>query len=85
MLFERTFGDNYGKKYGRLLIDTATKTRTDAAKTVSKIVVHKTAEETGDLIEHKIAEKITSVGKSNSKEKGKKDETNEIEEIYIPP
>ena len=45
-------------------MDTATKTEIDAAKTASKIVVQKTAEATGDLIGNKIADKITSVGKT---------------------
>ena len=55
---------------------TAIKTGIDAAKTASKRVVQKTAEAAGDLIGNKIADKITSVGKTKSKEK---------EEIYIPP
>ena len=59
-------------------MDTATKTGIYAAKTASKRVLKKT-------IGNKIADKITSVGKSKSKEKGKKDETNEIEKIYVPP
>ena len=42
MSFARTFGDKYGKK----IMDTATKTRVDAAKTASKRVVQKTAEAT---------------------------------------
>ena len=46
----RTFGDKYGKK----LMDTAAKTRIDAAKTARKRLVHKTAEATGDIIENKI-------------------------------
>ena len=50
-------------------MDTATKTRIDAAKTASKRVVQKSAEATGDLIGNKIADQITSIGKS--KEKGK--------------
>ena len=45
------------------LMDTATKTGIDAAKTASKKVVQKTAEATGDLIGNKIADKITSEGK----------------------
>ena len=52
--FARKFGDNYGKK----LMDTATKTGRDAAKT---------AEATGDLIGNKIVDKITSAGKSKEK------------------
>ena len=72
--FARKLGDRYGKK----LIDTATKTGTDAAKTASKRVVQKTAEATGDLISNQIADKITSIGKT-------KEKTNKLEEIYIPP
>ena len=76
--FARKFGDNYGKK----LMDTATKTGSDAAKIVFKRVVQKTVEATGDLLRNEIADKITSIGKPKEKEKGK---TKEIEEIYIPP
>ena len=72
--FARKFGDKDGKK----LMDTATKTGIDAAKTASKRVVQKTEEATGDLTGNKIADKTTSVGKS-------KEKTNETEEIYIPP
>ena len=61
-------------------MDTAIKTRIDAAKTVYKWVFQKIAESTGDLIGNKIANKITSIGKSKEKEKTKK-----AEEIYIPP
>ena len=67
--FARRFVDIYGKK----LMDTATKTGIDAAKTVSKWVVQKTAEVTGDLVGNKIADKITSLGKTKSKEKKMKD------------
>ena len=47
-------------------MDTATKTGIDTA---SKRVVQKTAEATGDLIGNKIADKITSLGKTKNKEK----------------
>ena len=73
------FRDKYGKK----LIDTAIKTGVDAAKTASKRVCPVIAEATGDLIGNKLADKITSAGKSNNKEK--EDKTNEIEKVYIPP
>ena len=76
MSFARKFGDKYGKK----LMDTATKTGIDAAKTASKRVVQKTAEATGDLNGNKIAYKITSLGKTRSTEK-----EDERQEIYIPP
>ena len=72
--FARKSGDKYGKK----LMNTATKTGMDAAKAFKR-VVKKTAEATGDLIGNKIADKITSIGKPKEKE------TKEIEEIYIPP
>ena len=65
MSFARKFGDKHGKK----LIDTATKTRIDAAKTASKRVVQKRAKATGELIGNNIAEKITSVGETKNKEK----------------
>ena len=42
--FARKFGDKYGKK----LMDTATKTRVDAAKTASQRRIQKTTEATGD-------------------------------------
>ena len=75
MPLARKFGDKYDKK----LMDTATKTGIDAAKTASKWVVQKTAEATGDLIGSKIADKITSLGKTKSKQK--EDET---QKVYIP-
>ena len=62
--FARKFGDKNGKK----LMDTATKTGMDAAKTASKRVVQKTDEATGGLTGNKIADKITSTGKSKEKE-----------------
>ena len=71
--------NNLVNKYGKKLMDTATKTGIDAAKTASKRVVQKTAEATGDLLGNKIAAKITSIGKPKEKE------TKATEEIYIPP
>ena len=69
----------FGNKYGKTLMDTATKTGIDVGKTASKRVVQKTAEATGDLIGNKMADKITSIGKPKEKE------TKKIKEIYIPP
>ena len=48
-----------------------------------KRVVQKAAKATGVLVGNKIADKIISVGKTKSKEKG--DETNKKQEIYILP
>ena len=65
---------------------TATKSGIDTAKTASKRLVQKNSEATGDLTGNKKADKITSVGESKNKEEEKKEnETNGIEEIYIPP
>ena len=52
----------------------------DAAKIVSKRVVQKSTKARGDLIGNKIADKITSLRKTKSREKEK-----EEQEIYIPP
>ena len=45
----------------------------------------KTAEVTGDLIGNKVADEITSVGKSKNSEKEEYNEVNKIQEICIPP
>ena len=66
-----SFARKFGYKYGKKLIDTATKIGIDAAKTVSKRVVQKTAEALGDLTGNKIADKITLIGKPKEKEKPK--------------
>ena len=80
MSFARKFGDKYDKN----LMNTAKKKKKkvgiDAAKTACKRRVQKTAETTEDLIWNEIADKITSVGKTKSKEKEDK-----RQEIYIPP
>ena len=76
-----SFTKNVGNKYGKKLMDTATKTGMDEAKIASKRVVQKTAEPTGDLIGKKIADKITSIGKPKQKPKTKE----KPQEIHIPP
>ena len=75
-----SFARKCGDKYGKRLMDTATKTGINAAKSTSKQVIQKTAKVTGDLIGNKIADKITSLSKTKSKEK-----QNKRQEIYIPP
>ena len=75
-----SFARKFGSKYGKKLMDTATKIGIDAAKTASKRLLQNTAEGTDDLIGNKIADKITSIGKPKEKRK-----TKEIEEICIPP
>ena len=45
-----SFSGKFGNKYGKKLMDTATKTGTDDPKTTFKTVVQKTAEVAEDLI-----------------------------------
>ena len=71
-----SFAKKIGDKYVKKLMDTATKTS-------SKRVVQKTAEAIEDLLGNKITDKITSAGKTKSKEK--EDERNKTEEIYVSP
>ena len=61
-------------------MNTATKTEMDAANTASKGAFQKAVEATRDSIGNKIADKITSLDKTKSKEKEE-----ERQEIYIPP
>ena len=60
-----------GDKNGKKIIDTTTKTGI-----ASKRVVLKISEATGDLIRSKIANKISSLGKTKSKKKEKKNRIN---------
>ena len=50
-----SFPKRFGGKYDKKLMDTATKTGKEAAKTASKRLVQKIAEATGDLTGNKIA------------------------------
>ena len=77
--FARRFGDKYGKKlmntatkvgtskYDKKITDTTKKQGSEFAKTGDKRIVQKSAEATGDLIRNKIADKITLLGKPNNK------------------
>ena len=63
MYFARSMSSKYGKK----LVDAATKSATDAIKTASKRAIQKIAVATGDLVGNKIADKTTSVSKKSAK------------------
>ena len=63
------------------MIQQKKKQGSEFAKSAGKRIVQKSAEATGDLAGNKIADKITSLGKSKNKEK----ETSEEEEITILP
>ena len=74
-----SFARNLSSKYGKKLLDTATKTGLDAAKIASKKVAHKTAEAIGEFVRNKIAERI-------EKPKTVCDENaRNVKEIVIPP
>ena len=83
LFFAKNFGNKYGKKlmntaiktgtifnskYGKKLMNTAIKTGKDFATIAGKKIVHKSAEATGDLIDNKIADKITSASKKSQNE-----------------
>ena len=69
--FAKHMGKNTGKnirqnlsgKYSQKLLDHTKQSATDAFTTVWKRPIQKTAEATGDLIDNKIADKITVVFK----------------------
>ena len=65
-------------RYGKKLVDTAKKSAIDAIKTASKRAIQKTAEATGDLVDNKIANKITSVSKKSTKKLPTIDEDTEL-------
>ena len=90
--FAKSIGKNLSKKYSQKIIDTARKSTTYAIKTASKIAIKKTAEATGDLIDNKIADKITSISKKpttelHSKQLPKEEDvelTTHKKKIHIP-
>ena len=84
MSFARSMSNKYGKK----LDDTAKKSATDAVKAASKRAIKKTAEATGDLVDNKIADKITSVSKKFTKKLptiGEDEELTTHRKRYISP
>ena len=59
----KDLGENISKnlsgKHSQKVFDHTKQSATDALKTVSKRAIQKTAEATGDLIRHKIADVVT--------------------------
>ena len=76
-------GKNVSNKYGKKLLDSAKKSKTDAIKTASKRAIQKTAEGTGDLIGNRIVDEITDTAKECTKELPN-DETGEDAELVTP-
>ena len=61
--FAKNMGKSLSNKYGQKLLDIAKKSAADAIKTASTRPIQKRAEATGDLIDNKIADEITSVSR----------------------
>ena len=78
---------NFSRKYGPKLLDSAKKSTAGAIKTASKRAIQKTAAATGDLIDNKIADKITSVSKKSKKPQNNEanDESEKPKKRYISP
>ena len=76
-------------KYIQKRLDHAKQSSTDAFKSSSKRVIHKTAEATGDLIGNKIPDRITNISKTsqqNNSETVTNDRDKEIlKERHISP
>ena len=60
----KNISKNLSDKYSQKRLHHAKQSATDALKTSSERVIQKTAEATGDLIDNKIADKITEVSKT---------------------
>ena len=84
--FAKNMGKSLSNKYGQKLLDSTTKSKTDAIKTASKRAIQKIIEATDDLIGHEIAGKITSVSKKKSAKElhNNNDETEADVEIATP-
>ena len=85
MSFAKSMGTHLSNKYGQRLFDSATKSVTDAIKTVSTRAIEKTAEASGDLIGNKIVDKVTSVSKKSDKELQNDEANNVIETSKTSP
>ena len=77
--FAKNMGKSLSNKYGQKLLDSAKKFTTDAIKTALKNVIQKTAE---DVIDNKIADKITSVSKKPSNNNNNNNNNN-IEDVEL--
>ena len=64
--FAKNIGKNVSNIYSQKFLDSAKKYTKDVIKTGSKRKIPKTAEASGDLIDNKIADKITSISKKKN-------------------
>ena len=63
---DKNIGKNLRGKYTQKLLDHAKQSATDTLKSTSKRVIQKAAEATGDLIDNKIADKVTKISRTSS-------------------
>ena len=80
LFFAKNISKNLSNKYGQKLLDSAKKSTAEAIKTASKRAIQKTAQAAGDLIDHKIADKIMSVSKKSLSRSQNHDADCEIKE-----
>ena len=73
-----SFPRNLSNKYGKKLLDTATKKELDALKTAPKKVVQIAAEATGEFLGNKITDKIVKPNHVNG------ENSRNVEKIFIP-
>ena len=78
-------GTHLSNKYGQSLFDSATKSMTDAIKTVSTRAIQKTAEATGNLIGNKIADKVSRAPKTSQKNNWETNLEEILREIFMAP
>ena len=86
--FAKNIGKNLSNKYSQKRLDSAIKTTADLMTTASKRAIQKTTEATVDLIDNKIADKITNVSEElHSKKSSQNDlktwNRNAKRKIYI--
>ena len=65
--FAKNIGKTLSNKYRQKLVDSSKKSAKDALKTASKRATKKTVEATGDLVDNKVADKITRISKKQQK------------------
>ena len=79
MSFAKNMGTYLSNKYSQKFLDSATIIYSRCNKNCFKRVIQKTAEEPGDLIANKIADKIINIFKKSSRELQNNEVNNEIE------
>ena len=79
MSFAKNMGTYLSNKYSQKFLDSATIIYIRCNKNCFKRVIQKTAEEPGDLIANKIADKIINIFKKSSRELQNNEVNNEIE------